>query len=101
MPALFRDAWRGVVEITHLSHHAAHSLELQHQVVPERAELDLEVASAVAEQEQLDDLVIPELWRRSRGVWWRRIAVERRFELEIEPERTPVERDVNVLAFGS
>jgi hypothetical protein len=70
-------------------------------VVPEGAELDLEVAFAVAEQKQLDDLVVPELWRRPAGMWWRRIAVERRVELEAEPERTPVERYADVLVFGS
>ena len=59
------------------AHHVPAALQLEHEVVPVRAELDLEVPIVGPGDEELDDLVLPELpecAHRRRGPW---IALER------------------------
>ncbi len=58
--------------------------EREREEVAVRAELELEVAIVVAEQEELDDLEIPEPITVSGGRRGRRIAVVGRLDLDLE-----------------
>src|SRR5262249_54099679 len=77
---------------------AAPPVEVEHEVVAVRAELDLEIALVRAEEEELDDLVLPEPLGRPGRAHRRRVAVERRVDLE--GERVALEARADEDAFG-
>jgi aspartate kinase len=71
-------AARDVLDRDRCAHDVAHALELQHQVVSVRPDLDLEVVVPVrAQQEELEHLVLPELPHAADGDGRRRVPAER------------------------
>lgn len=60
------------------------AFESEGEGVAVRAELELEVAIASAQQEELDDLVVPEPVVSARRTGGRRVAVTRRLDLDLD-----------------
>src|SRR5262249_32267123 len=82
-----------------------HATQLEHEVVTPRRELDLGVGSrpvgpAGGGDEDLDDLVLPELVGRARRRWWRRIAVQRGDDEDVQRERVATQADADAFALA-
>lgn len=66
-----------VVELRVAGEQISCAVQLEREVVPVRPELELEVALVCAEQEQLDDLPLPEAIEAASWSGWRVVSVPR------------------------
>ena len=72
-------------------------VQLERQVMPPRPNLQLEIAAIRTEQEELDDLVLPEAFTATRGGRGKWIAVPGRVDAQLQAARRCFERERDLL----